>query len=51
MSYLADNWYWMVAAAASGSTLLWLQLKEGAGAGIRRLGWRARSIRFNGWIR
>ena len=34
MSYLADNWYWMVAAAASGSTLLWLQLKEGAGAGI-----------------
>jgi rhodanese-related sulfurtransferase len=34
MSYLADNWYWMVAAAASGSALLWLQLKEGAGAGI-----------------
>ena len=34
MSYLADNWYWMVAAAASGGALLWLQLKDGAGAGI-----------------
>ncbi len=34
MSYLADNWYWMVAAAASGGALLWLQLKEGVGAGI-----------------
>lgn len=33
-SYLADNWYWMVAAAASGGALLWLQLKEGVGAGI-----------------
>ena len=34
MSYLADNWYWMAAAAASGGALLWLQVKEGAGAGL-----------------
>jgi rhodanese-related sulfurtransferase len=30
-SFVADNWYWMVAAGASGGALLWLQLKEGAG--------------------
>ncbi len=28
-SYFADNWYWMVAAGASGALLLWQQLKEG----------------------
>jgi len=33
MSYLADNWYWIVAAAASGGGLLWLQLREGAASG------------------
>jgi len=27
-SFLADNWYWAVAAAASGSVLLWQQLQE-----------------------
>jgi rhodanese-related sulfurtransferase len=26
-SYLADNWYWMVAAAASGGLLMWQQLQ------------------------
>lgn len=31
-SYIADNWYWMVAAGASGALLLWLQIKEGGGA-------------------
>jgi rhodanese-related sulfurtransferase len=30
-SFVADNWYWMVAAGASGGALLWLQLKEGTG--------------------
>ncbi|MGC4062465.1 MAG: rhodanese-like domain-containing protein [Aquabacterium sp.] len=30
-SFVADNWYWMVAAGASGGALLWLQLKDGAG--------------------
>jgi len=30
-SFVADNWYWMVGAAASGGALLWLQLKEGVG--------------------
>jgi rhodanese-related sulfurtransferase len=30
-SYVADNWYWMVAAAASGAALLWLRIKEGGG--------------------
>ena len=30
-SFVTDNWYWMVAAAASGSALLWIQLKEGVG--------------------
>jgi rhodanese-related sulfurtransferase len=33
MSYLAENWYWMVAAAASGGGLLWLQLREGISGG------------------
>ncbi|HEX5356974.1 MAG TPA: rhodanese-like domain-containing protein [Aquabacterium sp.] len=32
-SYIADNWYWMVAAGASGALLLWQQVKEGATAG------------------
>ena len=31
MSYLADNWYWMVAAATSGGALLWLNLQQGGG--------------------
>ncbi len=31
MSYLADNWYWMVAAAGSGGALFWLNLKQGGG--------------------
>jgi len=30
-SFVTDNWYWMAAAAASGSALLWLQLKDGVG--------------------
>jgi rhodanese-related sulfurtransferase len=35
MSYLAENWYWIAAAAASGGALLWLQLREGmAGGGV-----------------
>ena len=32
-SYLADNWYWAVAAAASGGLLLWQQLQEAGTAG------------------
>lgn len=32
-SFVADNWYWMVAAAASGGMLLWLQIKEGGMGG------------------
>jgi rhodanese-related sulfurtransferase len=32
-SYLAANWYWMVAAAASGGALLWLQIQEGGASG------------------
>ncbi|MCH8181436.1 MAG: rhodanese-like domain-containing protein [Proteobacteria bacterium] len=32
-SYLADNWYWAVAAAASGGMILWQQLKEAGSAG------------------
>lgn len=32
-SYFADNWYWMVAAGASGALLLWQQLKEGGASG------------------
>ena len=31
MSYLTDNWYWMVTTAASGGALLWLNLKQGGG--------------------
>ena len=31
--FVADNWYWMVAAAASGGMLLWLQIKEGGATG------------------
>jgi rhodanese-related sulfurtransferase len=27
-SYLADNWYWMVAASASGGLLMWQQLQS-----------------------
>jgi rhodanese-related sulfurtransferase len=30
-SFVTDNWYWMVGAAASGGALLWLQLKDGVG--------------------
>ncbi|HET8694053.1 MAG: rhodanese-like domain-containing protein [Burkholderiales bacterium] len=33
MSYVTDNWYWIVTAAASGGMLLWQQLKAG-GAGL-----------------
>jgi len=33
-SYIADNWYWMVAAGASGALLLWQQIKEGSGGGL-----------------
>ena len=33
MSYVADNWYWILAAAASGGMLLWQQVKSG-GAGL-----------------
>ncbi|MGE5452711.1 MAG: rhodanese-like domain-containing protein [Acidobacteriota bacterium] len=29
MSYVTDNWYWIVTAAASGGMLLWQQLKSG----------------------
>ncbi len=32
-NFLVDNWYWAVAAIASGGGLLWLQVKEGAAAG------------------
>lgn len=32
-SFFADNWYWMAAAAASGGMLLYIQIKEGGGAG------------------
>ena len=35
MSYLTDNWYWMVSAAASGGALLWMNLRNGgAGGGL-----------------
>lgn len=33
-SFLADNWYWMVAAAASGGLLLWQQIQQGGSAGL-----------------
>ncbi len=33
MSYLAENWYWIAAATASGAGLLWLQLREGMASG------------------
>ncbi|MGQ0597629.1 rhodanese-like domain-containing protein [Aquabacterium sp.] len=33
-SYIVDNWYWMVAAGASGALLLWQQLKEGGNGGL-----------------
>jgi rhodanese-related sulfurtransferase len=33
-SYIADNWYWIVAAAASGGLILWQQLKEGGAGGL-----------------
>ena len=32
-SFLADNWYWAVAATASGGLLLWQQLQEAAVSG------------------
>ncbi len=32
-SYIADNWYWMVAAAASGGLLLWQQIQAGVTSG------------------
>lgn len=33
MSYVTDNWYWIVTAAVSGGMLLWQQLRSG-GAGL-----------------
>ena len=33
-SFIADNWYWILAAGASGGMLLWQQVKEGSGAGL-----------------
>ena len=34
-SFIADNWYWIVAAAASGGMLLWQQVRAGgAGGGV-----------------
>ncbi|MES2091331.1 MAG: rhodanese-like domain-containing protein [Pseudomonadota bacterium] len=33
-SYLLENWYWLLAAAASGGLLLWPQIKGGAGGGV-----------------
>lgn len=32
-SFVADNWYWIVAAATSGGLLLWQQIKEGGASG------------------
>lgn len=32
-SYFADNWYWMVAAGASGALLLWQQIQAGVNSG------------------
>lgn len=32
-SYIADNWYWMVAAGASGALLLWQQIQAGVASG------------------
>lgn len=32
-SYFADNWYWMVAAAASGGLLLWQQIQNSGATG------------------
>jgi rhodanese-related sulfurtransferase len=32
-SFLANNWYWALAAAASGGLLLWQQLQNGVSAG------------------
>jgi len=34
MSYLLENWYWLVAALASGGLLLWPQIKGGASGGV-----------------
>jgi rhodanese-related sulfurtransferase len=33
MSYLLENWYWLVAALASGGLLLWPQIKGGVSGG------------------
>ncbi|MFY9477836.1 MAG: rhodanese-like domain-containing protein [Aquabacterium sp.] len=33
MSYITENWYWIVAALGSGGALAWLQLKNGGGGG------------------
>lgn len=33
MSYLLENWYWLVAALASGGLLLWPQIKGGVNGG------------------
>ena len=33
MSYITENWYWIVAALGSGGALLWLQLQNGGGGG------------------
>lgn len=33
MSFVTDNWYWIVTAAASGGMLLWQQLQN-SGAGV-----------------
>ena len=34
MSYLLENWYWLVAALASGGLLLWPQIKGGVNGGL-----------------
>ncbi len=33
-SYIVDNWYWMVAAGASGALLLWQQLQQAGTNGV-----------------
>ena len=33
-SFLADNWYWIVAAVGSGSVLLWQQIQGAASSGV-----------------
>ncbi|MFN3887944.1 MAG: rhodanese-like domain-containing protein, partial [Aquabacterium sp.] len=33
-SFLADNWYWIVAAVGSGGVLLWQQIQGAASSGV-----------------